>query len=130
MTGPLLAISFGEFLWSLLIIFFMVTFFVILFNVVVDVFRSADMSGGAKALWLIFIIVLPFIGLLAYLVVRGDDMHRRQAKAAADTQDAFDDYVRSVAGGPAAEIESAKRLLDAGSISQEEFERLKAKALG
>jgi ABC-type multidrug transport system fused ATPase/permease subunit len=127
---PLLAVSFGEFLWSLLIIFFMVTFFVILFHVVFDIFRSDDLSGGSKALWVIFIVVLPFLGLLVYLIARGDKMQRRQLRAAEESQAAFDDYVRSVAGGPAGEIAHAKELLDAGTISEEEFQQIKQKALG
>ncbi|MDH3225539.1 MAG: SHOCT domain-containing protein [Thermoleophilia bacterium] len=127
--GPLLAISFGEFLWSLLIIFFAVMFFVILFHVVVDVFRSDDLSGGAKALWLILIIILPFIGLLIYLVARGDNMARRQAQDAADYQASVDAYIRQTAGGSAAQIAKAKELLDAGTISEEEFQKIKSQAL-
>ncbi len=128
--APLLAdISFGELLWSLVVVFFMVTFFVILFNVIVDIFRSHDLSGMSKAIWVLFIVILPFIGLLAYLVVRGDKMAQRQRNAAAETQEAFDDYVRGIGGGPAAEIASAKQLLDAGTITEAEFEEIKRKAL-
>lgn len=123
-------ISFGEFLWSLLIIYVMIAFFVVLFHVLVDVFRSHDLSGGTKALWLIFIIVLPFIGLLAYLIVRGDGMRNRDVAAVQESQQQFDTYVKSVAGGPANEIAQAKSLLDSGAISQEEFDAIKAKALG
>jgi hypothetical protein len=123
-------ISFGEFLWSLLIIFFMIAFFVILFHVLIDVFRSHDLSGVAKAVWLIFIIILPFIGLLVYLIVRGDGMRHRDIAAVQESQQQFDTYVKSVAGGPANEIAQAKSLLDSGAISQEEFDAIKAKALG
>jgi predicted PurR-regulated permease PerM len=128
-VGPLLAISFGEFLWSLLIIFFMVAFFVILFNVVIDVFRSHDLSGWSKALWVIFIVLLPFIGLLVYLIARGDKMAHRQARDAAEYQAATDAYIRDVAGGSAAQIEKAKELLDAGTITQDEFDTIKKQAL-
>ena len=123
-------ISFGEFLWSLLIIFFMIVFFVILFHVLIDLFRSHDLSGWAKALWVLFIIILPFLGLLVYLIVRGEGMRSRDIAAAQDSQQQFDSYVKSVAGGPANEIAQAKSLLDSGAISQEEFDAIKAKALG
>jgi hypothetical protein len=123
-------ISFGEFLWSLLIIFFMIVFFVILFHVLIDIFRSHDLSGWEKALWVVFIIILPFLGLLVYLIARGDEMRDREIAAAQDSQRQFDTYVQSVAGGPANEIAQAKSLLDAGAISQEEYDAIKAKALG
>jgi type VI protein secretion system component VasK len=128
-AGPLLAITFGEFLWSLLIIFFMVMFFVILFHVVIDVFRSDDLSGWAKALWIIFIIILPFIGLLVYVIARGDSMTRRDLEDAQAQQDAADAYIRDVAGGSAAEVAKAKELLDSGAITEEEYQAMKAKAL-
>ncbi len=127
-----LDISFGEFLWSLLIIFFMLVFFVILFQVVIDLFRDHDLNGWAKAAWLLFIIVLPFLGILVYLIARGPNMAKRAAKDQAESKRALDDYVRQTAGatGPAGEIAAAKSLLDQGAISQEEFEALKTKALG
>ena len=127
-----LDISFGEFLWSLVIIFFMIVFFVILFQVLIDLFRSHDLSGWAKAGWVLFIIIIPFIGLLVYLIVRGQGMSERAQQDAVESQQAFDDYVRTTAGSgdSAAQIASAKKLLDEGTISQEEFDRLKAKALG
>ena len=127
-----LDISFGEFLWSLVIIFFMIVFFVILFQVLIDLFRSDDLSGWAKAGWTLFIIILPFLGLLIYLIVRGQGMSERAQQDAVESQQAFDDYVRTTAGSgdSAAQIANAKRLLDEGTISQQEFETLKAKALG
>ena len=127
-----LDISFGEFLWSLVIIFFMIVFFVILFQVLIDLFRSHDLSGWAKAGWVLFIIILPFLGLLVYLIVRGQGMSERAQQDAVESQQAFDDYVRTTAGSgdSAAQIANAKKLLDEGTISQEEFDRLKAKALG
>jgi uncharacterized membrane protein len=128
-----LDIDFGEFLWSLVIIFFMIVFFVILFQVVFDLFRDHDLSGGAKAGWLIFMVVLPYLGLFVYLIVRGRGMAERSARQQAENKQAFDDYVRSAAGGgggPATEIANAKKLLDDGTISQEEFEAVKRKALG
>jgi hypothetical protein len=127
-----LDISFGEYLWSLLIIFFMVTYFVVLFQVVFDLFRDHELSGWAKAGWLVFIIVLPFLGLLVYLIVRGTSMRDRAIREQAQAKQDFDAYVRDTAGsgGPAAEIANAKKLLDEGTISPEEFEAIKRKALG
>ena len=126
-----LDISFGEFLWSLLIIFFMIVYFVILFQVVFDLFRDHELSGWAKAGWLLFIIVLPFLGLFVYLIVRGQGMAERSAKQQIDAQQQFDSYVRETAGGgPTTEIANAKKLLDEGTISQEEFDAIKRKALG
>jgi ABC-type multidrug transport system fused ATPase/permease subunit len=125
-----LDISFGEFLWSLVIIFFMIVYFVILFQVVFDLFRDHELSGWAKAGWLIFIIVLPFLGLFVYLIVRGSGMAQRSARDQADARKEFDTYVRETAGsGPTTEIANAKQLLDEGTISQEEFDAIKRKAL-
>src|SRR5262245_52095295 len=127
-----LEISFGDFLWSLVIIFFMIIFFVILFQVLIDLFRSQDLSGWAKAGWTLFIIILPFLGLLVYLIVRGKGMSDRAMKDQAEAQAQFDDYVRTTAsaGDSATQIANAKKLLDEGTISQQEFDQLKAKALG
>ncbi|HSJ73753.1 MAG TPA: SHOCT domain-containing protein [Miltoncostaeaceae bacterium] len=128
-----LDISFGEFLWSLVIIFFMIVFFVILFQVVFDLFRDHELSGWAKAGWLIFIIVLPFLGLFVYLIVRGKGMAQRSAREQVEAKQQFDAYVRETAGGgggAATEIANAKKLLDEGTISQEEFDAIKRKALG
>jgi uncharacterized membrane protein len=127
-----LDISFGEFLWSLVIIFFMIIFFIILFQVIFDLFRDHDLSGWAKAGWLIFIIVLPFLGLFIYLIVRGRGMAERSARQQIEAKKEFDEYVRETAGGggATAEIANAKKLLDEGAISQEEFEVIKRKALG
>ena len=125
-----LDISFGEFLWSLVIIFFMIVYFVILFQVVFDLFRDHELSGWAKAGWLLFIIVLPFLGLFVYLIVRGQGMAERSAKDQQDAKQEFDTYVRETAGsGPTTEIANAKQLLDEGTISQEEFDAIKRKAL-
>jgi uncharacterized membrane protein len=127
-----LDISFGEFLWSLVIIFFMIVFFVILFQVVFDLFRDHELSGWAKAGWLILIIVLPYLGLFIYLIVRGKGMAQRSAKQQIEAKQEFDTYVRETAGGggSTAEIANAKKLLDDGAISQEEFEAIKRKSLG
>lgn len=130
----MVAATLGDFLWSLLVIFFMVVYFIMLFHVVADIFRRGDASGVKKAFWLVFILVLPMLGLLAYLITNSTSMGERDVAAVKQSQEAFDDYVRSVAGGggggAAAEIAHAKSLLDSGAISQAEFDALKAKALG
>jgi hypothetical protein len=98
-----------------------------------DIFRSHDLSGWAKALWVLFIIVLPLLGVLIYLIARGGKMHERAARQAQEQEAAFKQYVQSVAssgnGGSAAELQRAADLRDKGVISEDEFQRLKAKAL-
>ena len=118
-------------LWSMLVFFLWISWFILLFHVIGDVFRRRDASGWNKTIWLIFLLFVPFLGTFAYLIVNGDDMARRNAEAAAAAKGEMDEYVRSVAGsgGAAAEIERAKGLLDSGAISQEEFAAIKAKAL-
>ncbi|MGE5273484.1 MAG: SHOCT domain-containing protein [Verrucomicrobiota bacterium] len=126
----MLGTTFLTFLWSLIVIFFMVVYFMMLFGVIVDIFRRHDAGGGRKALWLLFILFFPLVGLIAYLVVNGHGIAERQAKDVQKSQAEFDDYVKSVSGGNSAEqIAKAKELLDAGTISQAEFDQLKAKAL-
>jgi phospholipase D-like protein/putative oligomerization/nucleic acid binding protein len=126
----MLAATFLDLLWSLIIIFFFVVYFMMLFGVIVDIFRRHDIGGGKKALWLLFILVAPLLGLLIYLIINGHGIAERQTKDAQRSQAEFDDYVKSVSGGNSAEqIAKAKELLDAGTISQAEFDQLKAKAL-
>ena len=122
--------SFGEFLWSLLVIFFMIMYFMILFSVVIDLFRNHQMGGFAKALWIIFLIFVPLISLLVYVIVYGKSMAQRQQAAVAEAQQEQDNYIKQVAGtSPAEQIAQAQQLLNSGAISQEEFDKLKAKAL-
>jgi hypothetical protein len=127
----MVVLSLGEFLWSLLIIFFMVIYFMMLFQVIIDIFRRDDASGGKKALWLVALLILPLLGLLIYMISNGEGMTQRNVKVMKDSQQQFDDHVRTVAAssGPAGEIEKAKQLLDSGAISQAEFDQLKARAL-
>jgi hypothetical protein len=117
--------------WTMILFFLWVGWLVVLFRIVGDIFRRHDTSGWVKALWIIFVIVLPFLGVLVYLIVNGDEMGRRDLDQTRAARAEFDDYVKSVAdsGGPAAEIERAKQLLDSGAITQAEFEAIKAKAL-
>ncbi len=118
--------------WTILIFFAWVIYIWIAITVLVDVFRRRDVSGWAKAAWVIFVIVVPFIGVLAYLIFNHDGMAERSGKEAEASQTRVDEYIRQTAGtgGPASEIETAKKLLDAGDITQAEFDAIKAKALG
>jgi predicted PurR-regulated permease PerM len=126
----LLATSFWDFLWSLIVIFFMVIYFMMLFGVIVDIFRRRDIGGFKKAVWLIFLLVLPLISLLTYMIVNGTGMTDRQLADSQRAQAQFDEHVRSVAAGAAADqIARAKELLDSGAITKKEYEQLKAKAL-
>jgi Phospholipase_D-nuclease N-terminal/Short C-terminal domain len=122
---------FLEVFWTLIVFFLWVAWFVLLFRIVADVFRRRDVGGGKKTIWLIFILFVPFIGVFAYLIANGDDMARRNVEEMQTAQAQFDDYVRTTAGsgGAASEIESAKRLLDSGAITQTEYDAIKAKAL-
>ncbi len=121
--------TFLDFLWSLIIIFFMVAFFMILFQVIGDLFRRDDVSGFGKVLWILFMVFFVFFGVFIYLIVNGNGMRERQMAAMKESQQQFDSYVQTVAGGSADQIAKAKELLDAGTISQEEFDAIKAKAL-
>ena len=123
---------FLDVLWSMLVFFLWISWFILLFHVVGDVFRRRDASGAKKTLWLIFLVLVPFIGVFAYLITNSDDMARRNLERFEAARVDTDEYIRSVAGsgGAAAEIERAKGLLDSGAITQPEFEAIKAKALG
>jgi hypothetical protein len=116
-------------LWSMIIFFAWVIWIWMMVLILSDVFRRRDISGWAKAGWTVFLIVLPFLGVLVYLISNHDGMAERGAKEARGQQEQFDDYVRSVAAGPATEIEKAKQLLDSGAITGEEYEAIKARAL-
>jgi Short C-terminal domain/Phospholipase_D-nuclease N-terminal len=120
---------FLEVLWTLLVFFAWVAWFWLLITVAVDIFRRRDIGGGKKTLWLLFMIFIPFIGVFAYLIANHDEIAQRNIERARAQQAQFDDYVRTVSGGAAAEIDKAKQLLDSGAISQEEYEAIKAKAL-
>jgi hypothetical protein len=112
-------------LWTLLIFFLWVIWFWLLITVFVDVFRRRDIGGGAKVLWCIFVIILPFLGVFIYLLTQHDEMAERNMQQVKAQQQ----YIRDVAGGSASEIEKAKQLLDSGAITQAEYDQIKAKAL-
>ena len=117
-------------LWSMIIFFFWVIWIWMIITILADVFRRRDLHGWGKALWTVFLILLPFLGVLIYVIVEHDGMAERAAKHAKGQKEQFDDYVRSVnTGGATAEIDKAKGLLDSGAITPEEFATLKAKAL-
>lgn len=117
--------------WTMLEIFAFVIWIFILFNIIFDIFRSRDLGGGAKAAWFLFVLFLPLIGVLAYLIVRGSTMHERRAQEAKEQQEAFDQYVRETAGGNTAdELSKLADLKAKGVLTEAEFESQKAKILG
>ena len=121
----------GSFLLALFEFFLFFAWFMCLFWIFGDIFRSKDLGGGAKTLWVLFVIIVPWLGILIYLIVRGHGMQERQLEQAKDMQKAQAEYIQSVAGSgnSADQIASAKGLLDSGAITQAEFEQIKAKAL-
>jgi hypothetical protein len=116
-------------LWTMIIFFAWIIYIWVAITVLIDVFRRHDIGGWSKAFWVVFVIVLPFLGILVYLISNHDGMRDRSVKEVKAQQDAFYQYVRDAAGGSAAEIAKAKELLDAGTISQQEFDAIKQKAL-
>jgi Short C-terminal domain/Phospholipase_D-nuclease N-terminal len=115
--------------WSILIFFCWVIWIWVVITVLIDVFRRDDMNGWVKALWVVLVVILPWLGVLIYLIANHKGMQERSVKQAKEQQQAFDSYVRETAGGSASEIAKAKELLDSGAITQAEFDQLKAKAL-
>jgi Short C-terminal domain/Phospholipase_D-nuclease N-terminal len=120
---------FLEVLWTMILFFAWVAWIWIVVTVMIDIFRRDDIGGWGKAGWVVFVIVLPFLGVLIYLIAQHDGMRERSEKQVRAQRAAFDDYVREAAGGAAGEIAKAKELLDSGAISQAEFDAIKAKAL-
>ena len=122
---------FLDLLWTMFIFFLFIIWIWILITVFADIFRRKDIGGGMKAIWIIFVILLPYLGVLVYLIANHDGMADRNIQAMQKQQQATDAYIQSVAGsgGAAAEIEKAKGLLDSGAITQAEFDAIKQKAL-
>jgi hypothetical protein len=120
---------FLEILWTMIIFFAWVIWIWIAITVLVDLFRRHDIGGWQKAAWVVFVIVLPFLGVLVYLISQHEGMRERTMAQAQAQKKELDQYVRETAGGSAAEIAKAKELLDAGTITQAEFEAIKRKAL-
>ena len=123
--------TFFDFFWSMLVFFLWIMWFWLLFTIWTDIFRRHDISGGMKAVWLVFTIVVPFLGVFVYLITQDDGMKERGIEHARRQRQELDSYVRETAGtgGAAAEIERGKDLLDRGVITQEEFDALKRNAL-
>jgi Phospholipase_D-nuclease N-terminal/Short C-terminal domain len=128
-------VSFADIFWSLLWFYFLFLWIMVLFHILGDLFRDHTLSAVTKTLWVLFLVFLPFLAALVYLLARGKGMAERAAARQQQAQEQFDGYVRSVAtpgdaaASPAEQIARAKELLDAGTIDQAEFDRLKAKAL-
>ncbi|HEX9336488.1 MAG TPA: SHOCT domain-containing protein [Pseudonocardiaceae bacterium] len=123
---------FLDLMWTLLVFFGWVIWFWLLIVIFGDLFHRGDVSGWGKAGWTVLLILLPFIGVLIYLVAQGHDMGERRRTKQEAAHDQFDDYVRSVAAterGATDQISAAKRLLDSGAIDDDEFQELKRKAL-
>lgn len=113
-------------------IFVFVAFIMVIVRILMDIFRDSTLGGGGKTLWVLFVIILPILGALIYLIARGKGMAERQMKEAHDMQVAHAEYTRSLVSdmsGPAADIKAAQALLDGGTINEAEFAQLKAKAL-
>lgn len=122
--------QFWQSVWLIIEIFLFFTYLMVLFYVVGDLFRDRTMGGGARAVWVIVLLFFPFLGSLVYLIARGGGMEDRRRQATQAAEKDVQDYIRETAGrNPAQEIAEAKALLDAGTISAEEFGKLKAKAL-
>lgn len=118
-------------LWTLFSIFVFVAYIMVLFSIVSDLFRDRELNGWFKAIWILFLLAVPFLTALIYLIARGRGMAERQNAAVVASQQAAADWVKqNAASGPAGEIAAAKSLLDSGAISQAEFDALKKKALG
>ena len=123
---------FLDVLWTMIVFFAFIIWIWLLITIFSDIFRRHDIGGGAKTLWIIFVIILPYLGVFIYLITQSHHIADRDMQQAQNQQQQFDEYVRSVSssGGTAEEIAKAKQLLDAGTITQTEFDALKAKALG
>jgi hypothetical protein len=128
-------VSFSDIFWSILWFYFLFLWIMILFHILSDLFRDHTVPAVTKTLWVLFLVFLPFLAALVYLLTRGKGMAERAAARQQQAQEQFDSYVRTVATtgdatvSPADQIARAKELLDAGTIDQAEFDRLKAKAL-
>jgi hypothetical protein len=122
---------FLDILWTMFIFFAWVIWFWLLITIFADVFRRHDIGGGTKALWCIFVIVTPFIGVFVYLISQSKGMNERNLQSVKAQRQQTDEYIRTVAAAddPASQISQAKSLLDSGAINQQEFDSLKQKAL-
>jgi hypothetical protein len=122
--------SFWEFLWIVVITYVFIAYLMLFFHIIGDLIRDPDLGGFAKIMWSLFLIFLPFLGTLVYLIARGKGMTERSMRSIQQQQAAQEAYIREVAVGttPTEQISQAKSLLDSGAITQQEYEGLKAKA--
>src|SRR5436189_5967099 len=131
MTIPLASYSLGDALLTVLEIFFLALWFWIVITIVSDLFRDHELSGGWKAVWIFFLIFVPFLTALIYLIARGHGMRERSIKEQADVRKHFDSYVRETAGtSPVDELHKLNDLKEKGAISDAEFNQMKAKLIG
>ncbi|GAC52010.1 SHOCT domain-containing protein [Gordonia amicalis] len=123
--------SFWDFIWYTVVIFAFVAYLIVLWHIITDLFRDKKASGWQKAAWVVFLIIFPYITAIVYLLAKGKGMAERQREAYTEAKQASDEYIKSVAGtSPTQQITEAKALLDSGTITPQEFEHLKSKALG
>jgi len=122
--------NFWDTVWLMISTFFFVAYLIIMFQIVVDLFRDQELGGGSKVLWVIGLIFLPVLTAIIYIIARGSGMAARQRATVQRAKEDTEAYIKGVAGrSPAADIAEAKALLDAGTITAAEFEKLKSKAL-
>jgi hypothetical protein len=122
--------NFWDLVWLIVSSFIFISYLLILFQIVVDLFRDPELGGGSKAIWIIGLIFLPFFTAIVYVLTRGKAMSERQRASVQKARSETENYIREVAGkSPAEQIAAAKALLDAGTITPEEYAKLKAKAL-
>ena len=122
--------NFWDLVWLIFSSFIFISYLIILFQIVVDLFRDPELGGGARAIWIIGLIFLPFFTAILYVLTRGKSMSERQRASVQKARSETENYIREVAGkSPADQIATAKALLDAGTITPDEYAKLKAKAL-
>lgn len=122
--------DFWDIIWYIIVCFAFIAYLIMLWMIIGDLFRNREQSGWVKAIWIVFLFIVPWLTALVYLIVNGDGMAKRSAREAAEFKQAQDEYIRDVAGkSPADHIADAKALLDAGTITEDEFQALKTKAL-
>jgi len=122
--------NFWDMVWLMISTFFFIAYLIVMFRIVVDLFSDVDLGGGSKVLWVIGLIFLPVLTAIIYIIARGRGMAERQQASLQKSKSEAETYIKTVAGkSPAAEIAEAKALLDVGTITQAEFDKLKAKAL-
>jgi len=122
--------DFWDIIWFIVVSFFFIAYLMVMFSILMDLFRDHETSGWAKAIWVVFLLIFPFITALIYLVVRGKSMAERRTADTIQLKQAQDAYIRQVAGSdPTAQIANGKKLLDDGAITAEEFEQIKRTAL-